>query len=243
MSMVVFGPGSLYVTRTDLPNQTPINIGFVNEFSYDEAGETKQLFGQNQYPLAAARGTIKASGKMKAAKVSGLALNAVFNGASFTAGQLLMAQAEVHPAAATVSVTNSSNFDTDLGVIYASTGLPLLKVSSAPAAGQYSTSAGTYTFSSGDVGSNIAITYAYKTATAGQTKTVTNQAIGTSPTFQIDYTSTFNAQPYYVRIFQSISSKLSNQFKLTDFYMPEIDFEFFANAAGQVYEVSYADIG
>ena len=75
--MAVFGPGSLYVTRNDIPNQTPVNIGYANEFSYDESADTKDLYGQNQYALVIARGTIKATGKMKAAVVSGLALNAV----------------------------------------------------------------------------------------------------------------------------------------------------------------------
>ena len=87
--MGVFGPGSLFVKRTDLANQSPFNIGYCQEFSYDESGDTKELYGTNQYPLLVARGTVKATGKIKAATISGLALSACFFGQSFSSGQLL----------------------------------------------------------------------------------------------------------------------------------------------------------
>ncbi|MGH6967575.1 MAG: hypothetical protein ACREEN_00525 [Stellaceae bacterium] len=71
----LFGPGTLTIKRTDVANSTPVNVGFCNEFSYELAGETKQLYGQNQLPLLAARGTVKATGKIKMATISGIALN------------------------------------------------------------------------------------------------------------------------------------------------------------------------
>lgn len=249
MSFAVFGPGSVYVTRNDIANGTPINIGYANEFSYDEAGETKSLYGQNQYPLDSARGTIKSTGKIKAAQVSATALNAVFHGLTLASGSLLLSQVEAGTIATdTVTVSNSAKFDTDLGVVYiagANAGQPLIQVASAPTVGQYSVAAGVYTFSAADqttqtgLGSTplVGISYAY-TATAGQSKTVTNQAIGTSPTFQLDYATVHEGITYYVRFYKCIASKLSSAFKLTDFMMPEVDFEFFANAAGNVYKVT-----
>jgi hypothetical protein len=246
MAFAVFGPGSVYVTRNDIANQTPINIGFAQEFSYDEAGESKQLYGQNQYPLAVARSTIKATGKMKSAEVSGIALNAAFHGQSFSAGQLLMAQSEAGSVPAstayTVTVANSAHFDTDLGVVYAATGLPFTKVASGPTVGQYSVSAGVYTFAAADASAAVLLTYAYTTTSSGQTLTVANQPIGTSPTFQIDYATSLYGKSYYVRFYACIAEKLSRAHKLSDFMMPEVDFSFFANAAGNVYEVSYPTV-
>jgi hypothetical protein len=243
----VFGPGALYLTRVDIANATPINIGYANEFSLDETGETKELYGQLQYPLAAARGTIKATGKAKAAVVSGIAINAAFHGASFSAGQLLMAQSEAgsipSATAYTVTVANEATFDTDLGVVYAANGLPLQKVSGAPtAAGQYSVSAGVYTFYSADAGLGVLITYAYTKTGSGQTKLVTAQLIGASPVFQLDYATSWNNNPYYLRIFRCIASKLSQSFKLSDYMMPELDFSVFADPAGRVYEASYPSV-
>src|SRR5579862_328137 len=82
----IFGPGILWLTRTDISGATPFNVGFVNEFSTDFSFETKQLFGQNQFPLLAARGTAKATGKIKAATLSANALNTLLLGGTFTTG-------------------------------------------------------------------------------------------------------------------------------------------------------------
>jgi hypothetical protein len=246
MPLAVFGPGSIYVTRTDIANQTPVNIGYANEFSYDESGDNKELYGQKQYPLDVARSTIKATGKMKAARVSGIALNAAFHGLTFVAGQLVMAEAEAAavPAATpfTVQVANSVDFDTDLGVIYAATGLPLQKTTDVPVKGQYSVANGTYTFAAADEGAPVNVTYAYKVAASGQSLTVINQPIGTTPKFQLDYSTIHDGKPYYVRFYRCIASKLSRQHKLSDFMMPEIDFSFMGNDADQVYTVSYPEV-
>lgn len=251
MAFAVFGPGALYATRTDIVGATPINIGYANEFSLDESGEIKELFGQYQYALAVARGTIKATGKIKAAVVSGQALN-IFHGGSFSAGQLKSALGEgaTVPAATafTVASANASKFDTDLGVVYANTGLPLIKEVNAAAVtaiGEYSVSSGgTYTFFSADASAPVRLSYAYNdTTTGGQTQIVTNQLIGLAPTFQLDYATQFQGRLFYIRLYNCIATKLAQTFKLTDFMMPEIDIQIFANAAGNVYEVSYADIG
>jgi hypothetical protein len=244
--MAVFGPGSLYVTRNDIAAQTPINIGYAQEFSYDESAESKELYGQNQYPLVIARGTIKASGKVKAATVSGIALNAVFNGAAFASGQLQMVQGEAATIPGTpfqVTVAGSATFNQDLGVRSATTGLPFAKVAAGPTTGQYSVNeaTGVYTFAAADTTLAVLITYA-KTATGGQLLTVTNTPIGQTPTFQIDYATSLYNKPYYARFYACVSTKLTRAHKLVDFMMPEIDFGFFATAAGNVYSVSYPEL-
>jgi hypothetical protein len=238
----VFGPGSLYITRTDVATQTPVNIGYAQEFSYDETAEVKELYGQNRYALLTATGTVKATGKIKAATVSGIALNAAMWGQSFTAGQLSLGTASVAIPTSpdTITVPDSGTWDTDLGVVNAATGVPLAKVASGPTTGQYSVASGTYTFNSADAGINVIITFAYThTALGGQKITIANQVIGSNPTFQLDYSSTLYGASYYVRFFNCTASKLVRAHKLTDFMMPEIDFVFFANAAGNVFEMSW----
>jgi hypothetical protein len=47
----LFGPGILILTRTDVANATPVNVGFCNEFSYDMTADVKELYGQNRLPL------------------------------------------------------------------------------------------------------------------------------------------------------------------------------------------------
>ncbi|MGH6974245.1 MAG: hypothetical protein ACRED6_06425 [Stellaceae bacterium] len=61
----------------------------------------------------------------------------------------------------TVSAANAATFADDYGVVYAATGLPLAKVAAGPAAGQYSESAGIYTFASADAGKAVLLSYTY----------------------------------------------------------------------------------
>lgn len=245
----LFGPGILWLTRTDVANATPINIGFINEFSTDLSFDTKELYGQNQYALLVARGTAKSTGKMKAATLSGQALNTVLIGGSWTQGTQY--DAAFSPATAipttpfqiTPTVPSSGTFNQDLGVTNATTGAPLTLVASGPVAGQYSHAAGVYTFSSADQvsGVSVIIAFAYTyTAAPGQSMTIANQPIGTTPTFQIDYKTSLYNSTYYIRIFNSVGSKWSMGHKLTDFAMPEYDFSFFANAAQNVGIISLA---
>jgi hypothetical protein len=225
-----------------------MNIGYCQSFSLDETGETKQLYGQNQYPLAAARGTIKATGKAVAAEVSGIALNSVFHGDSFATGMIIPNWATAHPIPGsgpyTITITPPGplTFDQDLGVVYATTGLPFQRVSSLTAVGQYTNTGGLYTFFSGDAAAAVLISYTTAGGTSGQTLTITNKLIGTAPIFQIDYATTLEGNAYYLRIFQCVANKLSQSFKITDFMLPEIDFDIFANTSGNVYTASYPNV-
>ncbi|KAF2991157.1 hypothetical protein OGR47_02685 [Methylocystis sp. MJC1] len=240
-----FGPGILYVTRTDIQNATPINIGYSNEFSTDFSSNVKELYGQNQYPLDVARGTVKITGKAKAATISGIAWNSVFFGETFQSGGIQWNSGEAHSVPAvttyTVTVTNSATFDQDLGVIYAATGLPLTKVAAVTAIGQYSVSAGVYTFYSGDASAAVLISYT-STVTTGQTLPITNHLLGFSPTFQLDYYTSRNNKPFVARFNKCVCPKMSIASKLEDFQMPDFDFSIFADPVGNVGKLVFPEI-
>jgi hypothetical protein len=245
----VFGPGILWLTRTDLALQTPGNIGFINEFSTDISFETKELFGQNQFALLSARGTAKSTGKMKAATFSGNALSTVLLGQTWTAATQYDATSSpatavpATPFQITPTVPSTGSWNQDLGVVNSATFEPLVLVTGTPTAGQYAVAAGIYTFSSADHASGISvvISFAYSYTTApGQYLIIANQAIGTTPTFQIDYKSTLYGATYYLRLFQSIGAKAGFTHKITDYMMPEYDFQFFANPAQNIGLISLA---
>lgn len=253
MPYAAFGPGILIAQRQDIANSTPINVGYVNEFSFDLAGSTKQLFGQNQYALVAARGTVKSSGKMKQAMISGLALNALFYAGTLNAGgdQWVIDEAATIPAPSgpyTVTVVGSATFIADLGVKYAATGLPFQRVTAgSEATGKYSvnTTTGVYTFVVGDASASILITYEKTLTGTGQSMILTNQPIGFTPTFALYYYTNLNqptSKPYVTTIYNCVSSKLSQAFKLEDFMMPEIDFDIFADPSGKLLKVTYAEV-
>ncbi|HXS41984.1 MAG TPA: hypothetical protein VN766_17475 [Stellaceae bacterium] len=244
--MFSFGSGVLIGTRTDIANATPINFGLVQEVQLDLQFTAKELYGQYQFPVAIARGQGKATGKAKMARVSGLTFNNLFFGASLVPGQLATAfgEAQSVPASTpfTVSVTNAGQWQDDCGVVYAASGLPLTKVASAPTAGQYSVAAGVYTFNSADAGAAVLISYTYNVTGSGQQLTLVNPLLGTTPTFQAQLYTSFQGKPVNVKLFNCVSSKLTFASKLEDFVIPELDFDIFANAAGNVLQWSFAEV-
>ncbi len=243
--MYSFGSGVLLGTRTDGGNITPVNFGLVQDVTIEENATIKELMGQFQRPVAIARGTIKTTGKAKVARISGLAFANLFYGVTPQLGQLATSFAEAGTVAATspftYTVGNAATFVDDDGVLYATTGLPLTKVPSSPAAGQYSVSAGVYTFNSSDAGKNVLASYTYTVSGTGQKFTVANQLLGTTPTFQALFYTTFQGQAISLKLNNCTSNKLSFQTKLEDFVLPEFDFSCFADSAGNVMTWSFAE--
>lgn len=244
--MYSFGSGVLVGTRTDIANATPINFGLVQEVSIDETATIKELYGQFQRPVAVARGTIKTTGKAKAARISGLAFSNLFYGVTPGAGQLAtsFAEASVVPSTApyTVSPQNSASLVDDGGVVYAASGLPLIKVTNAPGVGQYALTNGIYSFAAADAGKGILVSYTYQIVGIGQKFVVANQLSGTTPTFQAQFYTTFQGQAVTVKFHNCTSNKLTMQTKLEDFTIPEFDFSCFADAAGNIMTWSFAEV-
>ncbi|MCB4802650.1 hypothetical protein QO001_002202 [Methylobacterium brachiatum] len=245
--MYSFGSGVLIGTRTDIANATPVNFGLVQEVTIDETATIKELYGQQQHPLAIARGTIKTTGKAKVARISGLAIASLFYGVALVPGQVMTAfgEAGTIPADKPYAVTtaNAATAVDDLGVLNALTGLPFTRVATAPAPGQYSVANGVYTFAADDKGKSLLINYTYVLAGAGQRFTVTNQLLGTTPTFSAQFYTTFQGNAVNVKFNNCTSSKLGFGTKLEDFVMPEFDFSVFADAAGNVATWSFGDVG
>lgn len=238
----VFGPGAIFLQRTDVVNATPVNIGKANEFQLDQQFSKKELYGQNQFPIFVARGTAKFTAKAKAALVSGIALNSAFFGATLAAGQQATALSESGTiTSGAVTVANHTAFVADLGVVYAATGLPLTYVPSAPAAGQYTQTAGVYGFNSADNGKAVFLTYTYAVAGTGQQMTLANPLLGTTPTFQLWYYTSTGGVPLNIQLFSCVADKLSLAFKLEDFMLPELSFSCFANQAGNVGLYSFGE--
>ncbi len=243
---VAFGSGVLIATPT-ASNSTPVQFGALQDVSIDFSFSTKQLFGQYQFPVAVGRGEGKIAGKAKFANIDGAALNAIFFGLSESSGQKLWSYNEggaVGTAAPyAVSVANSANFDEDLGATYASSGLSLVKVASNPSVGQYSVEAGVYTFSSGDAGRAVLLTYSYLQSSVGSKSLIGNKLMGAVLPFQIDFYQTnpnVAGAQWSLRLYNCVSSKLSIASKNQDFTIPEMDFEAFANAANMIGELNTA---
>lgn len=245
MAIFQFGSGVLLGARTDVADATPVNFGLIQEVQLDLSFTTKELYGQNQFAIAIARGTAKMTGKAKMAQISGLAFNNLFFGmtmsSSYTASSFGEAASVPASTPYTVTATHAASFVADYGAVYAASGLPLTLVASAPEVGQYSVSAGVYTFNSGDAGKAVLINYIYTEPSGGQKISLVNQPIGTTPTFSAQLYTSFQGKTATVSLYNCVSSKLSYATKLEDFTIPELDFSVFANTAGNVLDWSFTE--
>ena len=83
---------------------------------------------------------------------------------AYQAGYAVQAETWTAPSLAPYTLSAGAPFGpwaSDLGVVYASSGLSLKAVKTAPTAGQYVVSSGVYQFSAADAGAGLALSYGY----------------------------------------------------------------------------------
>ena len=245
--MFQFGSGTLWgypVGGNLAANPTPVKFGTLQDINLEIAGSLKELYGQNQFAEAVARGKYKITGKAKFAQIVGKHVNDLFFGQTMNTGQKLtqLDEAQSVPGSApyTVVVTNSAQFVDDWGVRYSATGLPLTKVVSSPVQGQYTVTNGTYTFSSADAGAAVLISYRYSSA-AGVQLNIRQQLMGFAPTFQVLLNEQYAGKQANLLLYSCIAEKLTWATKNEDFLVPEFDFEAFSNIGGQVMDLYLAE--
>lgn len=236
MAQRSFGSGLLFATNT-AANSTPIQFGTLQDVSLDISRTVKELYGQGQFPVAVGAAQQKITGKAKFAQVSGSLYNDLFFGGTSATGQTLLVYQEAASVPAvttyTITVAGAATFVDDEGVLYATTGLPLKRVASAPTQGQYSVSAGVYTFASADASAAVLISYTKTSASSGVTITTGNPLQGVQPTFSIIVVRQYNGQQEAFKLWSCIASKLSLPTKMADWGITELDFTAFADSAGR----------
>jgi hypothetical protein len=237
-----FGSGALWGERTDLTGSGigPRQFGVLQDIQIDFDWTDKELYGQVQFPVAIARGQGKISGKAKFAQILGLLYSDIFFGTTAATGQFAVSELEaaVVPATTpfTVTVANAASYNDDLGVVYAANGRRFNRVASPSAAGQYSVNfaTGIYTFAAADANAGVLISYTYNTAASGNKLTLTNQLMGTTPTFKATFYTTYNGEGTALRLNACTANKLSFPTKIDDWTISELDFMAFADASGTI---------
>lgn len=246
MAQFNFGSGTVWSTPlTDAFGATiavpsPLLIGVLQDASIDISSDTKMLYGQNQFPVAVGRGKGKVSGKLKFGQVNGAIFNSVFFGQTMTSS-ILASVADVvgavipsTPFQITPTIPSSGTWQRDLGV-RDSLNNPMTAVVSGPTTGQYSVAAGVYTFATADAGKTVYISYKYTaTSTVGKTSLVKNLAMGAAPTFKCDFFNQLGGNGLDLTLYSCVANKISFATKQDDFLIPEIDFDAFADASGNV---------
>lgn len=237
-----FGAGAVWGERTDVAGSGigPRQFGVLQDIQIDFDWTDKELYGQLQFPVAIARGQGKITGKAKFAQILGLLYSDIFFGAAPATGQFAVSQLEAATVPATtpymVTAGNAASYNDDLGVAYAGTGRRFNRVTTPSAAGQYSVnlSTGVYTFSAADASAALLISYTYNVAASGSKLTITNQPMGTTPTFKATFYTGYNGNGTALRLNACTANKLSLPTKLDTWTISELDFMAFADASGTI---------
>ena len=244
MPQFEFGSGTLFST-VEGSNKTPRKFGTLQEVTVDVSFNVKELNGQKKFAVAVAQGLGKITVKAKAAEIYGRQwAEIMFGDTAVTTAQRKIAVEEAGTVPGTpygITVANSATWLEDLGVIDASTGLALTKVASAPATGQYSVSAGVYTFAAADTTKAMLISYSYTPASTGARFVVSNTDLGVQSFFAMHLHQSYDNDAFYLKLYRCVSEKLTLATKLEDFNIPELDARAFANSAGNVMEFGFSD--
>ena len=245
---LAFGAGALWGNRTDTTGSGigPDQFGILQDVQIDWDWTTKELWGQFQFPLDIARGQGKITGRARFARIFGAIYGDLFFGQTPQAGQVTVAENEaaVVPATApfTAAVANAAAYADDLGVAYANgvnAGKRFTRVSTPANPGEYSVNpaTGIYTFAAADAGAAVMASYLYG-ALSGRKLVLTNQLIGTTPTFKATfYTSkTTQGVPAGMSLVLNActATKLSLPTRTDDYQIQEFDFSAFADPSGAI---------
>lgn len=246
-SGVLVGTPTIDVNGNAITTPTPTEFGILQDSSVDFSFDMKELFGSYQFPIAIGRGKGKIQGKSKFAQMNGLMLNNIVFGASYAnikLDQIKDVTGSAIPASpytVTPTVPNSGTWQADMGVTLAG-GVPMVRVASAPATGQYSVSAGVYTFAAADTGKTVFISFQYtSTSTSAKKITIPNSLMGYAPQFRADLFIPYQGKSFVLTLPACTASKLSFATKLDDFTIPEFDYSAFADASNNIAYLSLAE--
>lgn len=245
--MFQFGSGIMWGTPTQdatgaaVAVPTPLIFGTMQDSELEFKFELKQLHGSNQFAVAVGRGKGTVSGKCKMADLRARFLETVIFGQAGSAGvegavyDTVGAAVPTTPFQITPTVPASGTWSADMGVIDASTGREMVRVSSAPATGQYSVAAGVYTFAAADVAKVVYISFRYTaTSTVARKMELRNLPMGYAPTFRADFYGPYLGKSAVLTLNQCIADGFKMPNKNDDFSIPEFGFMSFANAAGVI---------
>lgn len=246
MGQFMFGAGSMFcIPKVVVP--TPRLLGTMQEVSIDFSGNIKELFGQNQFAAATARGQQKVTGKAKFANINMDTYNDLYFNEAVVTGQNLVVLNEIQVVKAqdhTVTA-KQSGFLTDLGLINGVTGKPLKRVSgNSPQTGEYAldVASGTYTLNTDMDDKQIQLSYMYNDAVNGKTIIINNQPMGEAPSFMGIFNGRFGGKQMTLILNTCVSSKLSLiSTKLEDFNIPEFDFSASVDEIGKLGTLSTAE--
>ncbi|WP_151765193.1 hypothetical protein [Acinetobacter soli] len=249
MAQYLFGAGKIFATPIQdvygnpITNGTPVEVGVLQSTSVDISYDLKELYGRGQFAVDAARGKGSIKCKATMGRINGALLNSIFFGGVVTEGGITAVAQTINgeiitSTALTPVVPNSGTFAKDLGVTD-SKAIPLKRVASSPATGQYSVdeATGAYTFASADTGKTVFISFKYSATVAGaKSGIVSNLDMGYTPEFRTELFRDYKGKFFGMEFFRCVSNKLAFSSKQDDYDLPEFEFQPMADDLGRVFK-------
>lgn len=233
-----FGSGLVAFTPSGA-NPTPVICGVLQDVTLKSSTTLKKLYGQNKVAAAVAEGELAISGSAKVGQFYGSFIKQALSGSSIATGQSIGSIGETATIPATpfqVTVVNSATFTADLGVYDLTGSKPMTRVANSPATGQYSVSAGVYTFAAADTLHVVSINYSY-TATTGQTVSLTNSLMGAANTFTAVLFNQYGGQQSGIKLWAVVMPGIDFALKNTDFTMLTVPFEAYADSQNRIMDL------
>lgn len=258
---IQFGSALIYCNPNNgnqAVNPTGVRGLVIQNLEIDQAADTKELRGQNQFPEDTARSDIKSTFKFSIGKTDFWFLTQTVWADVFAAGgvSVVVNQANSVPGSVAYTVTptlptpasGTATFLEDLGVQYASGGnFQNLGSGSVTAAGQYTvnTTTGVYTFDSADASASVVISFAYTLSAVGSTFQINNHVQGYSPQFEMFAVETYSGAsasgtgaskniPSTARLYACKIGKVTFPYKRNDYKMVDVEGMYFASSTGRV---------
>ena len=250
---IFFGAGQLYALPGAFSggsfNASPVWFATLQDVDINIDATIKELRGQYQFPDDTAISDKKITWKAGYGRFSIDTWNNIYygdvistgsnSGGTGPGGGVPQVQEQVTLNSTSYVVVHSAAFTQDMGVIYGSNLQLLQKVPSGPLTGQYSVSAGTYTFAAGDNAKSVLISYRYSIAT-GRVLVVQQHTQGWGPTFEMvlsqPYQELTSDIPNYLDLYACKCGKLTAPLKRADYTISDLEGQAFANSAGFVAE-------
>lgn len=246
--MINFGVGrSICVPKqiydgSAIATPTPVVLASLQEIGVDMSVELKKLKAARRYPLAIAQAGGNIAVKAKYATFDAAIYGSLFAGKASTAGikgvdqDVVITVSGTSPYTVTAAPSNSGTFVADLGLINPSTGKLLNRVTSSPAAGEYSvTSGGVYTFNVADLGKTFIGGWEYSASSAsGKVFNITNDVMGPTPSFSMYLKQSFDGETLVMKLNKCVSGKMNLPAKSEDFTVYDFEAEAFDDGTGNI---------
>lgn len=238
----LFGCGYLFGVPTG--GGSPIMFAALQDVSVEFSQDVKSLYGSQKFPIEIAGGKAKIECKASVGRIDPVLFNTIYWGGTLSTSTLTLGSMDEigtvpGSVAYTVTVANAAQFRTNLGVFDPVTGMFMTMIpSGTPTTGQYTVSAGVYTFAAADANKVLRFYYTYGATTGGSSVVVTNQQLGQINDFRAVLQNSFKGKQTVLELYRCTSTKLSMPFKQDDFLIPSFDFSAQDDGTGNVFAYS-----